>query len=52
MYDKVQRTLLDRFHGIWMYHVDFYDATRKNVHYARDKYPPMVLRGLEESWIE
>ena len=52
MYDKVQRTLLDRFHGIWMYHVDFYDATRKNVHYARDKYPPMILRGLEETWIE
>jgi len=52
MYDKVQRTLLERYHGIWMYHVDFFDAARKNVHYARDKYPPMLLRGLEESWIE
>ncbi|MGE3911912.1 MAG: ABC transporter substrate-binding protein [Chloroflexota bacterium] len=52
IYDKVQRTLLERFHGIWMFHVDFYDATRKNVHYTRDKYPPMILRGLEETWIE
>jgi peptide/nickel transport system substrate-binding protein len=52
IYDKIQRTLLDRFHGIWMYHVDFYDAARKNVHYTRGKYPPMILRGLEETWIE
>jgi peptide/nickel transport system substrate-binding protein len=52
IYDKIQRIMLDRFHGIWMYHIDFYDAARKNVHYARDKYPPMGLRGLEESWIE
>jgi peptide/nickel transport system substrate-binding protein len=52
IYDKVQRMLLDRFHGIWMYHVDFYDAVRSNVHYTRDKYPPMLLRGLEETWIE
>jgi peptide/nickel transport system substrate-binding protein len=52
IYDKVQRMLLDRFHGIWMYHVDFYDAARSNVHYTRDKYPPMMLRGLEETWIE
>ena len=51
-YDKIQRILLDRYHGIWMYHVDFFDATRKNVRYFRDKYPPMNLRGLEESWIE
>jgi peptide/nickel transport system substrate-binding protein len=52
VYDKIQRTLLDRFHGIWMFHVDFYDAARKNIHYTRDKYPPMILRGLEETWIE
>jgi peptide/nickel transport system substrate-binding protein len=52
IYDKVQRMLLDRFHGIWMYHVDFYDGVRSNVHYTRDKYPPMLLRGLEETWIE
>jgi peptide/nickel transport system substrate-binding protein len=52
MYDKVQRTMLDQFNGIWMYHIDFYDATRKNVQYMRGKYPPMLLRGLEESWIE
>jgi peptide/nickel transport system substrate-binding protein len=51
IYDKVQRTLLDRFHGIWMYHIDFYDATRKDVHYTRNAYPPMILRGLEETWI-
>jgi len=51
-YDKIQHILLDRFHGIWMYHVDFFDAARKNVHYTRDKYPPMILRGLEESWFE
>ena len=30
----------------------FYDAARKNVQYTRDKYPPMMLRGLEETWIE
>jgi peptide/nickel transport system substrate-binding protein len=52
IYDKVQRMLLDRFHGIWMYHVDFYDAVRSTVHYTRDKYPPMMLRGLEETWID
>jgi peptide/nickel transport system substrate-binding protein len=52
IYDKVQRIMLDRFHGIWMYHVDFFDAARKNVHYAREKYPPMGLRGLEETWVE
>jgi peptide/nickel transport system substrate-binding protein len=52
VYDKIQHILLDRFHGIWMYHVDYFDAARKNVHYTRDKYPPMVLRGLEETWIE
>ena len=51
-YDKIQHILLDRFHGIWMFHVDFFDAARKNVHYTRDKYPPMILRGLEETWIE
>jgi peptide/nickel transport system substrate-binding protein len=52
IYDKIQRAMLDGFNGIWMYHIDFYDAARKNVHYTRDKYPPMILRGLEESWIE
>jgi peptide/nickel transport system substrate-binding protein len=52
IYDKVQRILLDRFHGIWNYHIDFYDAARANVHYTRDKYPPMMLRGLAETWIE
>jgi peptide/nickel transport system substrate-binding protein len=52
IYDKLQRTLLERFHGIWNYHVDFYDAARANVHYTRDKYPPMMLRGLAETWIE
>ncbi|MCC6179238.1 MAG: ABC transporter substrate-binding protein [Chloroflexi bacterium] len=52
VYDKIQNILLERYHGIWMYHVDYYDAARKNVHYTRDKYPPMGLRGLEETWIE
>jgi len=52
IYDKIQRMLLDRFHGIWMFHVNFFDAARANVHYTRDKYPPMLLRGLEETWIE
>jgi len=52
IYDKIQHVLLDRFHGIWMHHVDFYDAVRANVHYTRDKYAPMMLRGLEETWIE
>jgi len=52
IYDKIQRVLLDRFHGIWNYHVDFYDAARTNVHYTRDLYPPMLLRGLAETWIE
>gem|GEM_PF-139659 len=52
IYDKVQRSMLDGFNGIWMFHMDFYDATRKNVQYMRAKTPPMLLRGLEESWIE
>ncbi len=52
MYDKLQRTMLDRHSNIWMYHIDFYDAARKNVHYTRDLYPPMILRGLAESWID
>jgi peptide/nickel transport system substrate-binding protein len=52
VYDKVQRALLERHAAIWMYHIDYFDAARKNVRFTRDLYPPMFLRGLEESWIE
>ena len=41
MYDKVQRAMLSGFNGIWMFHIDFYDATRKNVQYmASREHPP------------
>jgi peptide/nickel transport system substrate-binding protein len=50
-YDRVQRILLERHSSIWMYHIDYYDAARGNVHFTRELYPPMFLRGLEETWI-
>jgi len=52
IYDKLQRTMLERFSNIWMFHMDNYDAVRKNVRYTRDLYPPMGLKGLAESWME
>lgn len=52
VYDKLQRIMLERYANIWMYHIDAYDAARRNVHFTRDLYPPMGLRGLEQTWIE
>jgi peptide/nickel transport system substrate-binding protein len=52
IYDKLQRTMLERFSNIWMFHMDNYDAVRKNVRYTRDLYPPMGLKGLAETWME
>ena len=50
-YDRIQRILIERHANIWMYHIDYYDAARANVHFTRDLYPPMFLRGLESTWI-
>jgi peptide/nickel transport system substrate-binding protein len=52
IYDKLQRIMLERHSNIWMYHIDYYDAARKNVHYTRELYPPMMLRGLAETWMD
>ena len=52
IYDKLQRTMLERFSNIWMFHMDNFDAVRKNVRYTRDLYPPMGLKGLAETWME
>jgi peptide/nickel transport system substrate-binding protein len=51
-YDKIQRIMLERHAGIWMFHMDYYDATRKNVKFTRANQAPMILHGLEETWLE